>query len=285
MRFVPLIGAIVLAIWIVHPPKEPPRSAFQAHFLDVGQGDAILLQYPDGTADLVDGGGFWNEEALDTGTSVLLPYLCSLGIRELHRVFLTHAHADHMNGLISLMKYVPVRELYVSRKPVGDRGYQRFVRSIPLDPRSAYRGMIFRQGEVVLRVLAPDDSGYTRSVANDDSLVILVDYAGKRLLLPGDAEKPTEDKLLSYNDLQVDYLKAAHHGSRTSSSEAILNKLKMKVVFISSGRNNWFGHPAPEVLERFRNRRAFALRTDHLGTIILTCEHSECSVDSWKWAH
>ena len=77
------------------------------HIIDVGQGDAILLEYPDGVYDLVDGGGFWNTDALDVGASVVLPYFSRMGVTRLRYVFLTHAHADHMNGLFTILRYIP----------------------------------------------------------------------------------------------------------------------------------------------------------------------------------
>ncbi len=266
---------------VFHPFESQQKNFFRIHFVDVGQGDAILLEYPDGTFDLVDGGGFWNREALDIGESVLIPYLSSQGVDRINRVFLTHAHADHMNGLFSVFKYLPVRELYVSRKPLGDIGYQGLMRQVQAFPRSVKAGDRFYQAGVFIEVLAPEDTKKTMKVANDDSLVLLLKYHGKRVLLTGDAEKRTEDKLLNLNDLEADYLKAAHHGSRSSSHSAFLDKLKMKIVFISVGRYNWFGHPHPEVLNRFRSRHVLVYRTDQLGTIRLTITGDRSAVTVW----
>ncbi len=273
-------------LWMVLNPRQPvPTEHLRAHLIDVGQGDAILLEYPDGTFDLVDGGGFWNTEALDVGEAVLLPYLSHLGVRRLNRVFLTHAHSDHMAGLISILRYVPANHFFVTRKPLADAGYQNLVRYIDMPLENIRKGNHFTQAGVRIDVLAPEDSGNTLHVRNDDSLVLLVQYRGKRLLLPGDAEGETEFKLSKINDLRVDILKSPHHGSKTSSKSELLDKLKMKIVFISVGRNNWFGHPNHDVLERYRQRHALVYRTDQLGTIRLTIKEVGVFVDSYRWEH
>jgi competence protein ComEC len=147
------------------------------------------------------------------------------------------------------------------------------------------KGDCFTKDSVRIDVLAPDDSARTLKVANDDSMVLMVNFHSKRLLLTGDAELNTENKLLKISNLQSDYLKAAHHGSASSSSLAFLHKLKMKTVFISVGKNNWFGHPSRAVLERYRQRHALVYRTDQLGTIRLTLTpNQEDSIDTFLWS-
>ena len=271
----------IFVIFMPHPQTKP--GELRVHFIDVGQGDSILLQYPDGSADLVDGGGFWNPEALDVGTSVLFPYLSHLGVARLNRVFLTHAHADHMEGLITLLKYVPANEFYVSRKPLADAAFQRLVRTLPLPARSICKGWEFQQGDVRISVLAPSDAHNSLHVQNDDSLVLLVSFGGKRILLPGDAEKTTEDALVTIPGLRADFLKAAHHGSKTSSSEQLLRHIRPNVVFVSVGKGNWFGHPNPDVLLRYRHHHAIVYRTDRDGTIQLVVTKENCAVDAVAW--
>lgn len=279
-RVVAVCICVGLTARIVMPHEPEPDAVLQLHFIDVGQGDAILIQYPDGTADLVDSGGFWKEEALDTGTSILLPYLTSHGITHLHRAFLTHAHADHMNGFLSLLRYIPADHFYVTRRPVGDPGFQMLVRTIPNTPIAIYAGDSFDQAGVHLRVLAPNDSSYTMRVANDDSLVLLLEYQDKSILLTGDSEKLEEIGLTRLNGLHADYIKVPHHGSHTSSTEELLSKLKMKAAFISVGANNWFGHPDPKIVQRYRAHHALVYRTDQLGTIRLRCSFTECTIDA-----
>ena len=269
----------ILLFFILFPGSAKPGGALQVHFLDVGQGDAILLEYPDGTCDMVDGGGFFNSDALDTGQAILLPYLCRLGVTRLRRVFLTHAHADHMNGLISLMRYIPVDEFYVTREPVGERNYQQFLRRINRAPTRISQGHKFEQAGVKLEVLAPDDANRTLRVKNDDSLVLLVRYCGRSILLTGDIEKKGEEALASRIQARVDYLKVPHHGSKSSSSLTLLEALRPRAAFISVGSNNWFGHPNPEVLSRYRQNYVLVYRTDLHGTIRLRISDQESRVE------
>jgi competence protein ComEC len=268
----------LLLICILFPRPAKPGGVLQVHFLDVGQGDAILLEYPDGTYDMVDGGGFFNADALDTGQAILIPYLCRMGVTRLHRVFLTHAHADHMNGLISLMRYIPVDEFYVTREPVGESSYQQFLRRINRSPIRISHGHKFEQEGVMLEVLSPQDCNRTLQVKNDDSLVLLVQYRGKSILLTGDIEARSEQVLQNRVQSRIDYLKVPHHGSKSSSSLTLLQALRPRTAFISVGSNNWFGHPNPTVLSRYRQMHVLVYRTDLHGTIRLRISDHESRV-------
>ncbi len=259
---------LLLLIVCVFPFALKKSGSFRVHFLDVGQGDSILLEYPDGTFDLVDGGGFFNPEALDTGQAILLPYLSRKGAVRLHRVFLTHAHADHMNGLASVFKYIPVDEFYVTREPVGETGYQRLIQHIALTPRPIFKGKKFNQGNVVLNVLAPADTQKTLRVANDDSLVLLIEHKGYRVLLTGDMESRTELQIAEV-PFRIDYIKVPHHGSKSSSSPFLLDRIRPKGAIVSAGANNWFGHPHPDIVQNYRKRHCQLYRTDLHGTIVL----------------
>lgn len=276
--------SIFCFVWTVVRKPAQPQGQLTLHFIDVGQGDSILIQYPDGTADLVDGGGFWNTEALDTGEAVLMPYLSHSGIVRLHRIFLTHAHADHMNGLISLRRYIPSDVFYCTRKPVSDAAFQKLVKSSPVRIQGIRRGITFRQGSVLIRVLAPNDCRHTRSVANDDSLVLLLEYGNRRILLAGDAERLTEENLVKWEGhMKLDLLKVAHHGSRTSTTNEFLGHFNPRMAVISVGRNNWFGHPHPEVLSELRRRHTTILRTDLQGTVRVTIDQENMKIDSFAW--
>ena len=254
---------------VLMPRPAPPGGRLQVHFLDVGQGDSILIEYPDGTFDLLDGGGFFNSDALDTGQAILIPYFCKIGVTKLNRVFLSHAHADHMNGLISLMMYIPAQEFYITREPVGEPGYRNFLRTVNRAPKRIARGYKFLQSGVALTVIAPADAAKTSRVRNDDSLVLLLEYQGTRILLTGDVEKNGEEAALPFLPNGIDYLKVPHHGSKTSSSAALLDAIRPRAAFISVGSLNWFGHPDPGVVERYRSRRVMLYRTDLSGTIRL----------------
>ena len=280
------IIAVVCFISIVTARPSPRDGKLILHFIDVGQGDSILIQYPDGSADLVDGGGFWNSQALDTGEAVLMPYLSHIGITRLHRIFLTHAHADHMNGLISLNRYIQSDLFYCTRKPISDTAFQKLLINIPIRIQGIRTGMEFKQGSVMLRVLAPEDCKYTRRVANDDSLVLQLEYGNRRILLAGDAELRTEESLVQNQPAtKLDVLKVAHHGSKTSTTKDFLNHFNPRMAVISVGRHNWFGHPHPNVLSELRRHHATILRTDLEGTIRIIIDEDEIKMDAFAWQH
>lgn len=283
LRWAASIGCIVCVAVILSAGPAGSDGALRIRVLDVGQGDAILVDYPDGTHDLVDSGGFWNAEALDAGQSILFPALSALRVQRIHRVFLTHAHADHMGGLVSMMRYIPVDQFYVSRLPYGDAGFRHVVSNVTVSPAGIHAGAAFHQGGVDIEVLAPGDSIHTSHVANDDSLVLLLRFEGKNILLTGDAEVPTEQVLCASRQLSVDYIKVPHHGSKTSSTEPFLDRMRPRVAFVSVGKNNWFGHPNPGVLQRYREHHTELLRTDQVGTITLTIKDGAASITAFAW--
>src|SRR4029079_17543861 len=139
------------------------------------------------------------------------------------------------------------------------------LRNIQRTPIPICRGKKFNEGVVEIKVLAPDDARKTTKVANDDSLVLLLTYGKQKILLTGDIEFGAEKKLAGRILAPVDFLKVPHHGSRTSSSDLLLSILKPRIAFVSVGFNNWFGHPHPEVIERYRRKHVILYRTDRDG--------------------
>lgn len=266
----------------IHPRSQ--KDTMRVHVIDVGQGDAILLEYPDGVYDLVDGGGFWNPDALDVGASVVLPYFSRMGVTRLRYVFLTHAHADHMNGLFTILRYLPAERVYVTRRPYGEGGFQRLSVERLFDLQSLKKGDVLEHAGARLSVLAPNDSRAELHVRNDDSLVMLLEYEGHTVLLTGDAEKATEAQLAACCARKIDVMKVPHHGSRTSSTEALLAATRPYFALVSVGRNNWFGHPHPDVISRYRLHHVILYRTDRVGTIRLTLGRSQLSLDTFAWS-
>lgn len=227
--------------------------------LDVGQGDAILLRAA-GKAVLVDGG------PSDAGT---LAQLRRLGVERLDLVVATHPHADHVGGLTEVVRALPVGLFVDNGQPHSTRTYARLMEAVEarrIRYRTARRGLRFRMGdEVTLTVLAPPRPPLrgTRSDLNANSVVLWVDHGDVDLLLLGDAEAPTEAIL----DLpgEVDVLKVAHHGSAWSSTTALLARARPRYAIVSAGRDNPYGHPAAEALQRLRQAGAMVYRTDRSG--------------------
>lgn len=242
--------------------RDPPSLTI----LDVGQGESILLH--DGThGALVDGGG-WRHG--DFGGHVLLPALAQDGIRRLNAVFMTHADQDHCGGLVDVARYLPVGRLYAAAAQPGASCWDalRAVPGLRLTPLSP--GDIVSLGRWRLRVLGPASQ---RLRGNDRSLVIRASLGSWSALLPGDVEAAGERALAQRwgpHVLHSELLVVPHHGSRTSSSAALLHAVESRLAVISVGRHNPYGHPAPAVLSRLRRDGDLVLRTDRDGMVRIT---------------
>ena len=233
----------------------------QVVFLDVGQGDAILLRSLDGEYALVDGG----DEGL--GRRAILPYFQKNGISQLEKVFLTHYHQDHWGGLVEVLKRVSAGEVLLPPSKEIEN-YSKFrVRIGPSSRlRTVRKGMVFKLGQgAILEVLEVPDL----DTENDRSIVLLVSYGRIRLLLTGDLSFKGEELLLkkSPHRLKAALLKVGHHGSNYASGLPFLSQIKPGLAVISAGSGNRFGHPGAATLNRLHSLGTKVFRTDHRGTI------------------
>ncbi|HSN85246.1 MAG TPA: ComEC/Rec2 family competence protein, partial [Thermoanaerobaculia bacterium] len=236
--------------------------------IDVGQGDSILVR-DGGRAVLVDGGGW---DGGDLGGRVLLPALLAEGVRRLDALVMTHPDRDHCGGLVDIAAYLPVEEVWMG-PGWGSEGCAGRLASLPgTRTRLLAAGEKAALGRWSFTVLhpEPDESRGT----NERSLVLLAEAAGQRALLTGDIESWAEQRLVSCcaNDLRVDVLKVAHHGSRTSSTTPFLEAARPRLALVSAGPNNIYHHPAPDVVERIEEHGARVLRTDRSGMIRVAFE-------------
>ncbi len=242
------------------------RAARVAHpqvtFLDVGQGDAILLR--SGThAALIDAGGRFDDARF--GESVLLPLLVERGVRKLDFVMLTHAHPDHCGGMPAVLRYLEVGSLLISPHRFRGECAQRILAANHGEIRLIRYPARLAVGEFDL-FLRPSARAYKRAPENNGSIVTTVGIGGRRILLTGDIEREAESELgqhLTHSDV----LKVAHHGSRSSTTREFLDAVSPRLAIISCGRNNLFGHPHTIVLESLGARRIRTLRTDRNGSI------------------
>ncbi len=270
--------AVFLLVSATHP-FAPRRTsgALEASVLDVGQGDSIFVAFPDGRTLLIDGGGTYAASrfggmriGLDIGESVVSPYLWQRGIRQLDAIALSHAHTDHLDGLNAILDNFRVQELWIGR-PVDTRPFRDLIaharaRGVRVVDRR--RGESFSWGGVTGLVLWPEDPAAAAAASNNDSLVFRLEYGQRAFLLPGDIEKPIESDLVLRGDpLSADVLKVPHHGSRTSATEPLLRAVQPGYAVVSVGETNSFGHPHREMLDRLRDARVRALRTDQDGTV------------------
>lgn len=263
-------------------------------FLDVGQGDAIVIRAPDGSVTVVDGGGSleWGDSAggggPDPGRTVLVPYVRWARIGVVDRIIVSHAHADHVGGLATVLREVPVREVIEPGDPVTLGGeatgpaYARFRDAIAAAGVSrrvvAFGERLDLGGGLTATVLGPPEPPLygTRSDLNSNSLVLLLQYGRWRALLAGDMEAPAEDWLIGRGlDLDVHVLKVAHHGSNYSTQPAWLAATNPSVAVVSAGRYNPFGHPGADTLARLAAAGACTLRTDVGGAVTIETDGRE----------
>jgi len=273
-RFRPLLVAASLlaitatALWISIVPPAPAfhRGVLELTAIDVGQGDSILLVSPEGRTLLVDAGGLpvFQHSDLDIGEDVVSPYLWSRGMSRLDAVAITHAHADHLGGMASVISNFRPRELWLGVNSSSPE-LQRIVHEanesgIPVILHGS--GEQFAMGGATVRILAPRKGENQESARpNDTSLVMKVSYFATSALLEGDAEKK-EESLVSQEEPQANLLKVAHHGSLSSTSPDFLASVHPRFAIISVGARNLYGHPRKEILNRLANAGVRTYRTD-----------------------
>jgi competence protein ComEC len=268
----PLVAACIL---FPEPPLTTP-GALEVTALDVGQGDSILVVNPDGATMLIDAGGPVGSHgaaetvsSFDIGEEVVAPYLWSRRLRRLDILVLSHAHTDHMGGMPAILEDLRPRELWVGIDPASTL-YRKVLAEaarLNIPVRHVHAGDRRAWGPVQVAVLAPA-VGYSNPGApkNDDSVVLHLQYAAASVLLEGDAERPSEDAMLAAGLVQpVTLLKVGHHGSKTSSNPEFVAAVQPRDAVISVGRQNTFGHPRFEVIQRFAEARTRLFRTDELG--------------------
>ncbi|MFZ2054502.1 MAG: DNA internalization-related competence protein ComEC/Rec2 [Candidatus Aminicenantales bacterium] len=267
--------AVFMAALITYP--FPPRSspALRVTFLDVGQGDSILVEFPGRKKMLVDGGGTPNS-SFDIGEQVVSPFLWRRGIKKLDYAVLTHAHPDHLNGLVAVARNFRVAEFWEAFSPDKSPAYEELKRSLsePALQRRVFRGFKLQEGPVIIEALHPEESTpFTRRVENDDSLVLRLTSDGISILLAADIGRASEKAIVGNRIIvRSQVLKSPHHGSRTSSSAAFLAAVEPRVVVICAGRGNIYGVPHPEILKRYEAAGMLVLRTDLDGAVEISVQ-------------
>jgi competence protein ComEC len=258
-----------------------PHGLLRESALDVGQGDSNLVDFPDGSALLIDGGGFVGSP-VDPGKAVVLPVLRARRRSRIDIVVLSHPHPDHFTGLVSALAELDVGEFWDTGQGEAEGAgplYAELLRSlrargIPIRHPSELCGAPRTIGGAVLRVLAPCPAFTPHRGANDNSIVISISYGARRFLFTGDAEHEEESELLQAHgtDLRADFLKVGHHGSRTSTSEAFLSLVAPALATLSCGVRNRFGHPHLPTVERLAAHGVRALRLDRSGSVVVTSD-------------
>ncbi|HCC33265.1 MAG TPA: hydrolase [Clostridiales bacterium] len=270
-RAVPLLIVLTILAGIGAGCAPPADAELAVHFLDVGQGDAILIRLPGGHHLLIDTG---------PDPERILGHLRRHGVRALEAMVLTHPHHDHIAGAEAVLAEFPVAVVYDSGRPHTTRTYERLLEALrrPVE-EGRTRFILARAGmdlplppplppspPVHLHVLHPTDRVEELSI-NDASIVLRLAHGEVSFLFTGDIEREAEERLVREAEvLSADLLKVAHHGSRTSTTARFLDRVGPLVAVISSGPNP-YGHPHREVLERLAAAGVEVYDTRERGTV------------------
>lgn len=276
-------GAGIALCWLEATERRvgAPTNVLRVTAIDVGQGDATLIDFPDGSTLLMDAGGFMGSP-VDPGARVIGPLLRERRRHRIDVVALSHPHPDHLLGLLAVVEQVAVGEFWdTGQGEVEGAGaaYRELLqtlraRGVPIRRPPELCAAPRRFGAASVAVLDPCPAFQPGVNANDNSLVLHIRYGAHAVLLTGDAEQHQESRLIARfgGALAADLLKVGHHGSRTSTSREFLAAVRPTLATISSGVRNRYGHPHEETLLHLGEAKVRALRLDRVGSVIWTSD-------------
>ncbi|MGB6369913.1 MAG: DNA internalization-related competence protein ComEC/Rec2 [Atribacterota bacterium] len=264
-----------------------PANNLKVNFINVGEGDCILIEAPNKINILIDGGGTPQSD-FDVGSKIVIPYLRRKGINEIDLLILTHPHLDHLEGLLPVLKEFKVDMVLDSGLLCDSSAYKGFIsiiqkKGIPYHKAKAGDNFIFSNNlEIFLLNPLYDSDFYEESDFNNASIVVKLFYKNADFLFTGDIEEAAEKKLLVWqNILHSDILKVGHHGSATSTNLEFLDKVDPTIAVITVGKNH-FGHPSQKIIERLEDKNIQIYRTDEDGTIIIRTNGQEYWIRTLK---
>ncbi|MFW5998702.1 MAG: helix-hairpin-helix domain-containing protein [Bacillota bacterium] len=254
----------------------------KVHFIDVGQGDSILIQSPEDKNILIDGGNRWNKVE-----EKLISYLKKQEVTTLDAVVSTHPHADHIGGLSAVIREFEVEQIYDSGRIHTSKTYENYLllideKDIPfVTPR---RGDVLEIGELSFKVLHPDQNKDVNQYSlNNSSLVLQLEFEEISFLFTGDIEKEVQQEIVDTDiDIKANILKVGHHGSETFAHEVFMRRANPEIAVIQAGEDNRYGHPHEETLNLLKEEDIEIFRNDIHGDIIITAAGGEYEIDAGK---
>lgn len=294
---------LIVLSWllVVHPFAPDYQSGrLEVTFLDVGQGDSMLIVFPRGSTMLLDSGGRiafgsceeaeesedqFVEDRIGIAEAAVMPYLWRRGIKRLDWIAASHGDADHAEGFAEIARSFEIRQ---AAKAVASRSerfdlFDQAVRQAGLPLWCVKRGDRFEIDGVLIEALSPLGNQESLLMSdNNQSLALRLTFGQRRFLLTGDIEKAAEEVLVNAeSDLRADVLKVAHHGSRTSTTESFLQSVKPQHAVISAAEPNPYGHPHAEVIERLQASGARIWRTSRCGAISISTDGNDLQVKTF----
>ncbi len=243
-------------------------TGLQVHFLDVGQGDCAIVLC-DGKSMVIDGG------PVSASRAVFSYIRNTLQLDHIDYVVSTHPHVDHVGGLAAVLNAAPVDLVLTPTLEWNSKAFRKMMEYAQLQGTPVIvpeEGDTLQLGGALVTVLHCWPGAIQEGRANDSSIVLRIDYYDTSFLFTGDAEDWSEYMMIDAGvPLQADVLKVSHHGSRTACTEEFLRAVQPEYAVISVGKGNEYAHPHRAVLDRLNKTGCTVLRTDELGTIILSC--------------
>ena len=272
LRLVELILAFIMSFFggtggdtVAHSYRIADNIAaceLRVHYIDVGQGDCIFAELPDGKSMLIDAG-------TNDSVATVCDYIDATGEDRLDYVIATHPHADHIGGMDGVLEEFDVGTFYMPDVQNDTRTFESMLDSLEASDAKVIKAeagvVVCEENELKIQLVAPTEDYYDE--INDYSAVVKLTYGETDFLFMGDAEKYSESKITA--DVSADVLKVGHHGSDTSSEESFLKKVNPSIAVVSLGQDNEYGHPHREVLQRLNSMNIKIFRTDKLGTVVI----------------
>lgn len=253
--------------------ENTPSGTLAVHFLDIGQGDSIFIELPNSQTMLIDAGENYHGEGI-------INYINDCGHSQIDYLVATHPHADHIGSMSYIVRHMDIGSIYMPKVSTTTKTYENLLESISdkgLRIKSATVGMsILDEGELSVDVLAPvtideDD-------LNNCSIILKLTYKDRSFLFTGDAEKQEFEEV--YHDMSADVLKVAHHGSSTSTTEEILERINPQIAVISLGEDNEYGHPHKSTMKYLEEFDCEIYRTDKDNTVKISSDGESLEVEA-----
>lgn len=279
------ISIILIFIILTNTISNKIFQEIKIYFVDVGQGDSTLIQTIEGKNILIDGGGS-EFGSFDVGESILLPYLLDRRITTIDYLMISHFDSDHIGGVFAILENLKVKNIIISKQGETSENLKKFYE---ITNNKGIRTIIVKKGDIVeidkyshFEILFPEDNLIEDNILNNNSIVARFNSLDFSILFTGDIEEIAEKRLCELysgtDKLEAFVLKVAHHGSKTSSTEEFLELVKPKIALIGVGKNNNFGHPNIDVIERLENMGSKIYRTDNCGEIIIRINREKLQI-------
>ncbi|MBI4233628.1 MAG: MBL fold metallo-hydrolase [Chloroflexi bacterium] len=271
---VALLGILFSFLLACNPAALSPASetlSLTVHIVDVGQGDGILVQTSEGKAMVIDGG---------PRESGFADYLKRVGVQQVDVLVATNPDADHIGGLIQVVRDLPVKEVWLSGQEHTTATFERFLGAIEASRarvRAVRRGETYPLGSLQVQVLHPIEPFF--SGRNNNSVVMKLSLGQQGFLFAGDAEKKAEESMLEAGlELRATVLKLGHHGSSTSTSPPFLAAVGPRIAVYQAAAGNQYGHPHRETIASLTQAGVTIYGTDRHGTIVMTTDGKNVQV-------